>query len=144
MFLDIDYDTKNNRLVELDQGEKPSYSIMNDNGNKYLNISPKYSNFGYKFSEGIPTDGEWYEVAFDFKMEEANNAYIVALTDTNTDALGGDNVYNCFGLLRVNNNTDTGGATLINIGGKTMNGEVFKPNEWLDRKSTRLNSSHIL
>ena len=41
VLLDIDYDTKNNRLVELDQGEMPSYSIMNDNGNKYLNISPK-------------------------------------------------------------------------------------------------------
>ena len=131
VFLDIDYDTNNPELIEFNSGEMPTYRTVEDNGNKYFNISPNYSNFGYKFSEGIPTDGEWYRVAFDFMMSQPNNAYIVALSDSNTDALGGNNVYNCFGLLRVNNNSDTGGATLINIGGKTMNGEVFKPNVWL-------------
>ena len=75
-------------------------------------------------------DGEWYKVSFDFFMEDANNANIVALTDTDTDALGGDNVYNCFGLLRLNNNEATGGKNLFGICGETLNDEIFKSNVW--------------
>ena len=131
VLLDIDYDVNNPGLTELDRGEMPEYSVLEDNGNKYFNISPKYSNFGYKFSKGIPTDGEWYKVSFDFAMSGANNANILALTDTNTDALGGDNVYNCFGLLRLDNGDATGGKNLFRICDKTLGEEIFKSNVWL-------------
>ena len=128
--LDIDYDTKDAKLTEFDKGEVPFYNTLEDNGNKYFSISPKYSNYGYKFSEGIPTDGEWYKVSFDFKMDEANNTNIVALTDTSIDALGGNNVYNCFDILCLANTEATGNKNLFKICGKTMSDEIFKPNTW--------------
>ena len=96
VLLDIDYDTNNPDLTEFNSGEMPTYCTAEENGNKNFNISPNYSNFGYKFSKGIPTDGEWYRVTFDFMMPQPSSGYIVALSDSNTDALGGDNVYNCF------------------------------------------------
>ena len=130
VLLDIDYDTNNPSLTEFDRGEMPTYSVLEDNGNKYLNISPKYSNFGYMLGEGIPTDGEWYKVSFDFKMNEASNTNIVALTDTSIDALGGDNVYDCFGLLRLDNGDAMGGKNLFRICDKTLGEEIFKSNVW--------------
>ena len=70
--LDIDYDTKDANLTELDKGEVPFYSTLEDNGNKYLSISPRWSNFGYKFGEGNPdptASGTRYRLTFLWKMQ---------------------------------------------------------------------------
>ncbi len=125
VLLNVDYDENRAELERFEVGYVPEYSVRKSGTNRFLDISPKYSNYGYSLSEDIPANGGKYKLTFDFLMPEPANTYVLSLTDKAYDAKGGNNVYNNFGLLRVEE-----GTNLFSVGGKMLTEEIFRTNTW--------------
>ena len=95
VLLDINYDDK---FREIDRFGSPTASVITDAvGNNYLKVDCNWSCAGYYLDKKIPKNGEFYDVSFDFAVNEpSGDFFLLMLSDKDSES---EYVYDQFGLI---------------------------------------------
>ncbi len=127
IFLDINYDDKTQAIS--DYGNDFTKSTEKGSDGYYLNVSTNWTQSGYILKKPIPSDGDDYNLNFDFSITKPGGGYyLLMLSERETEK--GDDTYHQFGVLSAGNEGE------IKVAGTYLSDIKWEADKWYSYKMT--------